>query len=44
MINEGREWIFRQPITVLAPAVALSSLVIGLNMIADGIREIEQQR
>jgi len=28
----------------LAPAAALSSLVIGLNMIADGIREIEQQR
>ncbi len=44
MINEGREWIFRQPLIVLAPAVALSSLVIGLNMIADGIREIEQQR
>jgi peptide/nickel transport system permease protein len=43
MINEGREWIFRQPWMVLAPAAALSSLVIGLNMIADGIREIEQQ-
>jgi peptide/nickel transport system permease protein len=44
MINEGRPWIFLQPWTVLAPAAALSSLVIGLNMIADGIREIEQQR
>jgi peptide/nickel transport system permease protein len=44
MINEGRQWIFTQPFIVLAPAVALSSLVIGLNMIADGIREIEQQR
>lgn len=44
MINEGREWIFRQPWIVLAPAAALSSLVIGLNMIADGIREIERQR
>ena len=44
MINEGREWIFRQPWMVLAPAAALSSLVIGLNLIADGIREIEQQR
>jgi ABC-type dipeptide/oligopeptide/nickel transport system permease subunit len=29
---------------VLAPAAALSSLVIGLNMFADGMREIEQQR
>jgi len=44
MINEGREWIFLQPFIVLAPAIALSSLVIGLNLIADGIREIEQQR
>lgn len=44
MINEGRDWIFLQPWTVLAPAIALSSLVIGLNMIADGYREIEQQR
>lgn len=44
MINEGRDTIFLSPWPVLAPAVALSSLVIGLNMIADGIREIEQQR
>jgi peptide/nickel transport system permease protein len=44
MINEGRDWIFLQPWTVLTPAIALSSLVIGLIMIADGIREIEQQR
>jgi peptide/nickel transport system permease protein len=44
MINQGRQWIFQQPWMVLAPAAALSSLVIGLNLIADGIREIEQQR
>jgi peptide/nickel transport system permease protein len=44
MINEGREWIFQQPWMVLAPAAALSSLVIGMNLIADGMREIEQQR
>jgi peptide/nickel transport system permease protein len=44
MINEGREWIFQQPWMALAPAAALSSLVIGLNMFADGMREIEQQR
>ena len=44
MINEGRSWIFMQPLIVLSPAVVLSSLVIGLNMIADGMREVEQQR
>jgi len=44
MINEGRPWIFMMPWVVLAPAVALSSIVIALNLIADGIREIAQQR
>jgi peptide/nickel transport system permease protein len=44
MINEGRQWIFAMPWIVLAPAAALSSVVIGLNLLADGIREIAQQR
>jgi peptide/nickel transport system permease protein len=44
MINEGRQWIFLMPWVVLAPAAALSSVVIALNLFADGIREIEQQR
>jgi len=44
MINDGRQWIFAMPWAVLGPAVALSSVVIGLNLLADGIREIGQQR
>jgi peptide/nickel transport system permease protein len=44
MINEGRPWIFMMPWVVLAPAAALSSVVIALNLLADGIREIAQQR
>ena len=44
MINEGRAWIFMMPWMVLAPAAALSSVVIGLNLFADGMREIAQQR
>ena len=44
MINEGRMWIFIMPWVVLAPAAALSSVVIGLNLLADGMREIAQQR
>ncbi len=44
MINQGRQWIFAMPWIVLAPAAALSSVVIGLNLLADGIREIAQQR
>jgi len=44
MINEGRPWIFLMPWVVLAPAAALTSVVIALNLVADGIREIAQQR
>lgn len=44
MINEGRPWIFMMPWVVLTPAAALSSVVIALNLFADGIREIAQQR
>ncbi len=44
MINNGRHWMFAMPWAVLGPAVALSSVVIGLNLLADGIREIGQQR
>ena len=44
MINEGRQWIFAMPWIVLAPAVALSSMVVGLNLLADGMRENAQLR
>ena len=44
MINEGRQVIFSNPLPVLAPAAALSSIVIALNLFADGVREISQQR
>lgn len=44
MINEGRPWIFMMPWVVLAPAAALSSVVIALNLLADGLRESAQQR
>ncbi len=44
MINEGRRWIFRMPWITLGPAIALSSLVIGLGMLSDGLKEITQRR
>ncbi|HEU5394272.1 MAG TPA: ABC transporter permease, partial [Candidatus Methylomirabilis sp.] len=36
MVNDGRNWILTAPWMVLAPAVAISSLVVGLNLFADG--------
>jgi len=44
MINQGRTWILHMPWMVLAPAMALSSVVIALNMLSDGLQEAARQR
>ncbi len=38
-INDGRKLLSIYPHPALAPAVALMSLVLGLNLLADGLRE-----
>jgi peptide/nickel transport system permease protein len=38
-INEGRKMLSVYPHPVLPPALALMSLVLGLNLLADGLRE-----
>ena len=40
MINESRNMILFAPHTSLFPCIAISSLVLGFNLLADGIREI----
>ena len=39
MVNEARKNIFTAPWAVIWPALAIASLVIGLNLLADGLRE-----
>lgn len=39
MISEARKYIWTSPLNVLWPAVAIASLVVGLNLFADGMRE-----
>lgn len=39
MVNEARRFIFVNPLAVLWPSLAIASLVIGLNLFADGLRE-----
>ncbi|GAB4545549.1 MAG: ABC transporter permease [Anaerolineae bacterium] len=39
MISEARKYIWSNPLGVLWPAIAISSLVVGLNLFADGLRE-----
>jgi len=39
MVNEARRNIFSNQLAVIWPALAISTLVIGLNLFADGLRE-----
>ena len=39
MVNEARRNIFTNQIAVIWPALAIATLVIGLNLFADGLRE-----
>jgi len=39
MLNAARNFMWTNPIGALWPALAISSLVVGLNLFADGLRE-----
>jgi peptide/nickel transport system permease protein len=39
MIGEGRAWIFRVPWAPVPPIIAISTLVIAFNLMADGLRK-----
>jgi peptide/nickel transport system permease protein len=39
MLNDARRNIFANPIAAVWPSLAIASLVIGLNLFADGLRE-----
>jgi peptide/nickel transport system permease protein len=39
MVNEARRGIYANPLAVIWPSLAIASLVIGLNLFADGLRE-----
>lgn len=39
MISDGRTWLFKVPWAPIAPLVAMASVVIAFNMIADGLRQ-----
>ena len=40
MIAQGKDVIQTQPYVVLFPCLAISSLVLGFNLLADGLREV----
>ena len=39
MVSEARENLATAPWAALAPALAMGSLVVGVNLLADGIRQ-----
>lgn len=39
MVNEARKYIFVNQLAVIWPALSIATLVIGLNLFADGLRE-----
>jgi peptide/nickel transport system permease protein len=39
MVAEGRNFVAQNPWPALFPAAAIASLVVGLNLMADGIRQ-----
>ena len=43
MIREARQVALAFPHMTLAPAIAISSLVLGFNLLADGLRDITQE-
>ncbi len=42
MVSDGREFLSMAPWVALSPALAMGSLVIGVNLLADGIRQALQ--
>lgn len=44
MVAQGRTWILTAPWIVIFPSLAISSLVIGLNLFADGLKESSARR
>lgn len=39
MVNEARRFMFSYPLGVIFPSLAISTLVVGLSLLADGLRE-----
>lgn len=39
MVNDARKYIYANPLAVAWPALAIATLVIGVNLFADGLRE-----
>ena len=41
MVSENRDYLTQSPWAALAPALAMASLVVGVNLLADGIRQAQ---
>ena len=39
MVNDARKYIYANPLAIVWPSLAIATLVIGVNLFADGLRE-----
>lgn len=39
MVNDARKYIYADPLAIVWPSLAIATLVIGVNLFADGLRE-----
>ena len=44
MVNEGRAMAIAFPHLVVFPCIAISSLTLGLSLLADGLREVNEAK
>ena len=39
MVSESRQYLFRNPYTMLWPGIAIALVAIGFNLLGDGLRD-----
>jgi ABC-type dipeptide/oligopeptide/nickel transport system permease subunit len=44
MISVGRNFVHRQPIPLLIPMIAVSTVILALNVLGDALRDILDPR
>ena len=40
MIAEGKDYMFFEPWVIMVPGLALFTLVLGINLVGDGLRDL----
>jgi peptide/nickel transport system permease protein len=44
MLNDAQTYIFKAPLLAVFPGLAITSAVLGLNLLGDGLRDVLDPR